>query len=147
MVIVRLGDLDISDIQQVLTQVADGDLRTEPQVDYKGDFVLIRGSLRTITRSMNETLLGFRAAADRLMWTRWVMASVWTRVWPLLWVTSDSRCFTRPTSCTSSSVDWSKAIIQTGVVLTADTAGSLRAISEVSAQISTQCLQYPLRFS
>ena len=56
----------ISDIQQVLTQVADGDLRTEPQVDYKGDFVLIRGSLRTITRSMNETLLGFRAAADRL---------------------------------------------------------------------------------
>ncbi len=56
----------ISDIQQVLTQVADGDLRTEPHVDYKGDFVLIRGSLRTITRSMNETLLGFRAAADRL---------------------------------------------------------------------------------
>ena len=56
----------ISDIQQVLTQVADGDLRAEPQVDYKGDFVLIRGSLRTITRSMNETLLGFRAAADRL---------------------------------------------------------------------------------
>ena len=56
----------ISDIQQVLTQVADGDLRTEPPVDYKGAFVLIRGSLRTITRSMNETLLGFRAAADRL---------------------------------------------------------------------------------
>lgn len=56
----------ISDIQQVLTQVADGDLRTEPQVDYKGDFALIRGSLRTITDSMNETLLGFRAAAQRL---------------------------------------------------------------------------------
>ena len=56
----------ISDIQQVLTQVADGDLRTEPHVDYKGDFVLIRGSLHTITESMNETLLGFRAAADRL---------------------------------------------------------------------------------
>ncbi len=56
----------ISDIQQVLTQVAGGDLGTEPQVDYKGDFVLIRGSLRTITESMNETLLGFRAAADRL---------------------------------------------------------------------------------
>ncbi|MCI9578615.1 MAG: methyl-accepting chemotaxis protein [Oscillibacter sp.] len=56
----------ISDIQQVLTQVAKGDLRTAPQVDYKGDFVLIRGSLRTITESMNETLLGFRAAADRL---------------------------------------------------------------------------------
>jgi methyl-accepting chemotaxis protein len=34
-------------------------------------------------------------------------------------------------------VDNTKAIIQTGVVLTADTAGSLRAISEVSAQIST----------
>ena len=56
----------ISDIQQVLTQVADGDLRTQPQVDYKGDFSLIRGSLHTITKSMNETLLGFRAAADRL---------------------------------------------------------------------------------
>ena len=56
----------ISDIQQVLTQVAEGDLRTGPRVDYKGDFVLIRGSLQTITESMNETLLGFRAAADRL---------------------------------------------------------------------------------
>ena len=56
----------ISDIQQVLTQVAHGDLRTAPQVDYKGDFVLIRSSLCTITESMNETLLGFRAAADRL---------------------------------------------------------------------------------
>ncbi|MCI8623632.1 MAG: HAMP domain-containing protein [Provencibacterium sp.] len=56
----------ISDIQRVLTHVADGDLRTGPQVDYKGDFVLIRGSLQTITQSMNETLLGFRAAADRL---------------------------------------------------------------------------------
>ena len=56
----------ISDIQQVLTQVARGDLRTAPQVDYKGDFALIRSSLCTITESMNETLLGFRAAADRL---------------------------------------------------------------------------------
>ncbi len=56
----------ISDIQQVLTRVADGDLRTGPQVDYKGDFVLIRGSLYTITQSMNETLLGFRSAANRL---------------------------------------------------------------------------------
>ena len=43
----------ISDIQQVLTRVAGGDLRTGPQVDYKGDFVLIRGSLCTITESMN----------------------------------------------------------------------------------------------
>ena len=56
----------ISDIQQVLTHIADGDLRTGPQVDYKGDFVLIRGSLRTIAQSMNETLLGFHSAADRL---------------------------------------------------------------------------------
>ncbi len=56
----------ISDIQQVLSHVADGDLRTGPQVDYKGDFELIRGSLHIITRSMNETLLGFRSAADRL---------------------------------------------------------------------------------
>ena len=56
----------ISDIQQVLTRIADGDLRTEPQVDYKGDFVLIRGSLYTIAQSMNETLSGFHAAAARL---------------------------------------------------------------------------------
>ena len=56
----------ISDIQQVLTRVADGDLSTEPQVDYKGDFVQIRSSLHTITQSLNEMLLGFRAAADRL---------------------------------------------------------------------------------
>ncbi len=56
----------ISDIQRVLTQVAGGDLRTGPQVDYQGDFVLIRGSLHTITQSMNETILGFRSAADRL---------------------------------------------------------------------------------
>ena len=56
----------ISDIQQVLTRVADGDLRTGPQVDYKGDFALIRSSLCTITGSMNETLLGFRGAAARL---------------------------------------------------------------------------------
>ncbi len=56
----------ISDIQQVLSHVASGDLRTGPQVDYEGDFALIRGSLHTITQSMNETLLGFRAAADRL---------------------------------------------------------------------------------
>ncbi len=56
----------ISDIQQVLTRVADGDLRTGPQVDYRGDFSLIRGSLLTITQSMNETLVGFHDAADRL---------------------------------------------------------------------------------
>ncbi len=56
----------ISDIQQVLTQVASGDLRTEPQVDYTGDFVLISSSLLTILQSMNETISGFRAAASRL---------------------------------------------------------------------------------
>ena len=56
----------ISDIQQVLTQVAEGNLQVEPQMDYRGDFVQIRGSLGTILRSMNETILGFRSAADRL---------------------------------------------------------------------------------
>ena len=63
-----LGSMNryISDIQQVLAHVAGGDLRTGPQVDYKGDFTLIRGSLHTIAQSMNETLLGFRSAADRL---------------------------------------------------------------------------------
>lgn len=56
----------ISDIQQVLTQIADGNLRVSAQVDYKGDFALIRTSLRTIIQSMNETIKGFRAAATRL---------------------------------------------------------------------------------
>ena len=56
----------ISDIQQVLTHVAGGNLRAEPQVDYKGDFALIRTSLDTIIQSMNETILGFEAAASRL---------------------------------------------------------------------------------
>lgn len=56
----------ISDIRQVLTQVADGNLRVKPQVDYKGDFALIRASLGTILQSMNETIAGFRSAAVRL---------------------------------------------------------------------------------
>ncbi len=56
----------ISDIRQVLNQVAGGNLNIEPQVDYKGDFILIRDSLNTIIRSLNDTISGFRAAALRL---------------------------------------------------------------------------------
>ncbi len=56
----------ISDIQQVLTQIADGNLCVEPQVEYKGDFTLIQSSLHTIIQSMNKTLVGFHAAATRL---------------------------------------------------------------------------------
>lgn len=56
----------ILDIRQVLAQVADGNLKTEPQMDYKGDFTLIRDSLNSILRSMDETISGFRAAAVRL---------------------------------------------------------------------------------
>ncbi len=56
----------ISDIQQVLTHVADGDLCVNPQVEYKGDFALIRASLGTILQSMNETIAGFKNAAARL---------------------------------------------------------------------------------
>ena len=56
----------ISDIRQVLTQIAEGNLCVEPQGIYKGDFSLIRGSLSTIAESMNETLSGFRSAAARL---------------------------------------------------------------------------------
>lgn len=56
----------ISDIQQVLSGVADGNLQIEPQVQYKGDFTLIRNSLVTILASMNKTISGFRAAAARL---------------------------------------------------------------------------------
>ena len=56
----------MSDIQQVLTRMADGDLTADPQVDYRGDFTLIRSSLGAIRQSMNETILGFRNAAGRL---------------------------------------------------------------------------------
>ncbi len=56
----------ISDIHQVLSSVADGNLQIEPQVQYKGDFTLIRNSLGTILASMNKTISGFRAAAARL---------------------------------------------------------------------------------
>ncbi len=56
----------ISDIRQVLSGVADGNLQIEPQVEYKGDFTLIRNSLGTILQSMNQTITGFRAAANRL---------------------------------------------------------------------------------
>lgn len=56
----------ISDIQRVLTQVAGGNLLVESQVDYKGDFALIRSSLHTIIQSMHETIAGFRSAAARL---------------------------------------------------------------------------------
>lgn len=57
----------ISDIEQVLTQVADGNLRVEPQKNYKGDFSLIRGSLTAILKSMNETIRDFRSAAFRFV--------------------------------------------------------------------------------
>ncbi|MCI8538841.1 MAG: HAMP domain-containing protein [Oscillospiraceae bacterium] len=56
----------ILDLQQVLNQVAVGNLTAGPQVDYKGDFALIRSSLGVILQSMNETISGFRAASGRL---------------------------------------------------------------------------------
>ncbi len=56
----------ILDIQQVLTQVAEGNLSANPQVEYKGDFALIRSSLGTILQSMNGTIAGFGEAAGRL---------------------------------------------------------------------------------
>lgn len=56
----------ITDIQKVLSHVASGDLRIAPQVEYEGDFSLIRESLSAILSSMNETIAGFRAAAARL---------------------------------------------------------------------------------
>lgn len=56
----------ISDIRQVLSGVADGNLQIEPHVEYRGDFTQIRNSLGNILQSMNETITGFRAAATRL---------------------------------------------------------------------------------
>lgn len=56
----------ISDIQQVLTEVARGNLCVTPQMDYRGDFSLIRNSLRTIIQSMHETISGFNIATAQL---------------------------------------------------------------------------------
>ncbi len=56
----------ISDIQQVLTQIANGNLGVEPQMVYKGDFTRIQGSLSDIIQSMNKTISDFRSAAIRL---------------------------------------------------------------------------------
>ncbi len=56
----------ILDIQQVLSQIAQGNLCTEPQMDYKGDFALIRSSLNAIIGSMNGTISDLRSAAVRL---------------------------------------------------------------------------------
>ncbi len=56
----------ISDIQHVLTKIADGNLCTEPGVKYKGDFTLIRQSLGTILDSLNRTVSGLRGSAVRL---------------------------------------------------------------------------------
>lgn len=56
----------ISDIQHVLTRIAEGNLRVDPQVDYKGDFALIQASLGIIIQSLNDTITGFGAAAARL---------------------------------------------------------------------------------
>lgn len=56
----------ISDIQQILTQIAGGNLNVRTQVEYKGDFTLIQNSLHTIIQSMNETISGFHNAASQL---------------------------------------------------------------------------------
>lgn len=56
----------ILDIQQVLTQVANGNLCVDSHVDYKGDFSLIQASLGTIIQSINGTIMDFRAAASHL---------------------------------------------------------------------------------
>lgn len=56
----------ISDIRQVLTNVARGDLRVEPQGNYQGDYSQVRESLGIILESMNETIAGFKSAAARL---------------------------------------------------------------------------------
>lgn len=46
----------ISEIDQVLSYIAKGDLTISPKRDYKGDFVLIRDSLYHILDSMNATM-------------------------------------------------------------------------------------------
>lgn len=56
----------ISDIQQVLTHIADGNLRTDPQVEYRGDFSQIRQSLGTILESLDRTISGLRDSSERL---------------------------------------------------------------------------------
>ena len=53
----------ISDIQQVLTQMAQGHLFVEPQVDYKGDFAM--GQHLQFIAGANRNHLGVEIAAGQ----------------------------------------------------------------------------------
>ncbi len=56
----------VSEIDRILSHIANGDLTVSPEGDYKGDFALIRDSLTNIIGSLNETMAGFGGAAEHL---------------------------------------------------------------------------------
>lgn len=63
--VARVNDY-ISDIKQVLTHVAEGDLNIDTSGEYQGDFIVLQESLIFIIDSLNRTMHGFKDATVRL---------------------------------------------------------------------------------
>ena len=56
----------LSDIQDVLSHIAQGDLTAQTSVQYQGDFIIIQDSLNHIVDSLNHTMERIRQAGDHL---------------------------------------------------------------------------------
>lgn len=56
----------LSDIQNVLSHIAKGDLTAQASVQYQGDFIVIQKSLCHIVDSLNRTMERIHQASDRL---------------------------------------------------------------------------------
>ncbi len=56
----------LSDIQDVLAHIAQGDLRAQTSVQYQGDFIVIQDSLGYIIDSLNKTMERIHQASDHL---------------------------------------------------------------------------------
>lgn len=56
----------LSDIQDVLAHIAQGDLTAQARVQYQGDFIIIQDSLGHIVDSLNHTMERIHQASDHL---------------------------------------------------------------------------------
>lgn len=58
--------LYITDITDVLSGIADGDLGKESQISYVGDFVQIQSAISTISSQLNQTMSQIRSSANQV---------------------------------------------------------------------------------